>query len=128
VSLHFLDNPPPFTNLAFVAATACTDDELVEILAAAEDLFVAARDDAPVPTGLVRTGERMTTICGDRDGVAHSCQEKRNAALAFVAAARAYYGQPAGIALFKPPFHWSGYAMCVATSADEVWKAQGRRI
>ncbi len=126
MTIRIIDNTPPLTNLAFFGAGACTDDELVEMLAA-EDLFIAAREDVPVPNAVVRKAAR-TVVCADRDGVVHSPNKKRKAARAFIAAMQAYYEQPVGIALLKLPFDWNDYATCIVTSAEEVWKAQGRRI
>lgn len=120
------DTPDHLADVTFQVAAAEGDDELVAMLERADFVFVATvDDDETVPDTIDVRARRALTCARHGNGVAHSLQERRMAALKLIAEVQDYYAGPAAIALAGPLHAWGHRAALAVVPADRIDPVSG---
>ena len=88
-------------NIPYIPLWMLRDDALVTMMEKASEVFVLD-DEQPLSPTTKAKSERAFTVTRDTNGVTHSQAERRNAVLAFVAAAKEDLGEEVAVTVAGP--------------------------
>ena len=88
-------------NIPYIPLWMLRDDALVAMMEKASEVFVLD-DEQPLSPTTKAKSERAFTVTRDTNGVTHSQAERRNAVLAFVAAAKEDLGEEVAVTVAGP--------------------------